>query len=86
MVDPCGQWTTHADGTRPSTNQARDDDRVEETHTAEKAEEEKGRKERRERQNKRCSENTLHIVLHLPSNANANATAAAAAAAPAGMR
>ena len=22
MVDPCGQWTTHADGTRPWTNLA----------------------------------------------------------------
>ena len=44
-----------------------------------KAEGEKWRrKERRERKNKQRSENTLHIVLHLPNNANATATAAAA--------
>ena len=73
MVDPCGQRTTHADGaSRRAGEQARDDERVEETQSfAEEAEEEKWRrKERRERQNKQCSENTLHIVLHSASTTN----------------
>ena len=97
LVDPCGQRTTHADGARPSANlassqkssRARDSGCVEETQTAEEAEGENGRKGRRERQNKRRSEDTLHMVLHLPNNATtatATATATAAAAATAAMR
>ena len=70
---------------RRAAEQARDEKRVEETQSfAEEAEGEKwGRKERRERQNKQCSENTLHIVLHL---ANATTPTTAAAAATAAMR
>ena len=92
MVDPCGQRTTHADGARASTilassrgaaEQARDDDRVEEILSlAEEAEEEKWRK-KGERTTRQCSENTLHIVLHLPSNATPTAAATAATAAAA---
>ena len=63
---------------RRAAEQARDDDRVEETQSF--AEEAWGRNERRERQNKQCSETTLHIVLHLPRNANATATAKIATA------
>ena len=73
---------------RRAAEQARDDDRVEETRSlAEEAEGEKwGRKERRERTTRQCSENTLHIVLHLPSNATAAAATTATAAAAAAMR
>ena len=70
--------------TRRAAEQACDDDeRIEETQSfAEEVEGEKWRrKERRERQNKQCSENTLHIVLHLANNTTAPAAAAAMVAA-----
>ena len=68
---------------RRAAEQARDDDGVEETRSlAEEAEGEKwGRKERWERTTRQCSENTLHIVLHLPSNTTTTTTAAAGTAA-----
>ena len=65
-----------------ASEQARDDNRVEETQSlAEEAEGEKwGRKERRERTTRQCSASTLHIVLYLPSNATAAAARAGAVA------
>ena len=73
---------THADGARRAARraaeQAREDDRVEETQSF--PEETEGEKWEKERQNKQCSEDTLHKVLHLPSNANATATATSATA------
>ena len=62
-----------------AAEQARDGDWFEKTQRpAEEAEGEKWRKGRRERQSEQCSENTLHIVLHLPATASATAAAAAA--------
>ena len=67
---------------RRAAEQACDDDTIQETRSlAEEAKGEKwGRKERKEGTTRQCSENILHIVLHLPSNATATATATAAAA------
>ena len=67
---------------RRAAELARDDDRVEETLSpAEEAKGETwGRKKREQGRNRREENNTLHIVLHLPSNATATTTATAAAA------
>ena len=67
---------------RRAAEQARDGDRVEETHClAEEAKWEKWGKRQADRQ---CTESTLHLVLHLPQNATATATTQATATATAG--
>ena len=69
---------------RRAAEQARDDDGVEETQRqADEAQGEKWESGKKEKQTRSRSENTLHIVLHLPSNAIATATTAAATAAAA---
>ena len=80
-----------ASSQKRAAEQARDDDRVEETQSfAEEAEGKKWRrKERKERESKQRSANILHIVVHFPRNANATsaiATTTTTAAAAAAMR
>ena len=68
---------------RRAAEQARDGDRVEESHCqAEEAKWEKWEKRQTDRQ---CTERTLHLVLHLPQNATATATTQATATATAGL-
>ena len=67
---------------RRAAEQARDDDRVEETQSlAEEAEEETWRRRKGERQTRQCNGNTLHLVIHLPTTATTTTAAAAATAA-----
>ena len=75
---------------RRAAEQARVDDRVEETQSpAEEAEGEKWRRRKGERQTRQRSESTLHLVIHLPDtgqHTTTTATTAAAAAAAAAVR
>ena len=67
-----------------AAEQARDDDRVEETQSlAEEAEGEKWRRRKGERQTRQSNANTLHLVIHLPTTTTPTAVAATTAAAPA---
>ena len=67
---------------RRAAEQARDDDRVEETQSlAEEAERKTWGRRKGERQTRQCNGNTLHLVIHLPATTTATATTTTAAAA-----
>ena len=67
---------------RRAAEQARDEDGAGEAQClAEEAEREKRERRQTDRQTRQGSENTLHLVLHLPQNASATATATTSAAA-----
>ena len=62
---------------RRAAEQARDEDRVEETQRrTEEVERENWERRGRETQKRQCNEGTLHLVLHLPANTTTAASAA----------
>ena len=66
---------------RRAAEQARNEDGAGEVQRlAEEAEREKWERRQTDRQTRQGSENTLHLVLHLPQNASATATTTATAA------
>ena len=72
---------------RRAAEQARDEDGAGEAQRlADEAEREKWERRQTDRQIRQGSENTLHLVLHLPQNASATATATVATTAAAATR
>ena len=89
MVDPCGQRTTLADGEAVDESGEQPEGQPNRLATmagskrpraSPKRQRRRTGMKRKKRPNKQCSENTLHRVLHLPSNATATPAAMTAAA------